>query len=39
MQSSTEFVAGMFTEAHLHLPQGQKATITYKNLKQQTVGK
>lgn len=37
MQSPTEVVAGMFTQAPLHLSQGQKATIFEKDLKEQTV--
>lgn len=39
MQSPTEVVAGMFTQAPLHLSQGQKATIIGKDLKEQTVRK
>lgn len=39
MDSPTEVVAGMFAQAPLHLPQGQKATIIEKNLKEQTIRK
>lgn len=39
MQSPTEVVAGVFTQAPLHLSQGQKGTIILKDLKEQIVRK
>lgn len=39
MQSPTEVVACMFTQASLHLSQGQKATIVEKYLKEQAIRK